>query len=547
MFDYEKYKGGYKILGFKDEYYTEDYFELVLPEDTVAIDDGVFAEMNITSVCFPDSLEEICVDAFCDCESLEYISFSSVSRLKSIADGAFSGTSIKHLSLPKGIEKIDDDAFLGCKRLESVSFNGCKSLRDIGSEAFSGCVSLKNISLPEGLVTLGYEAFAGCSSLSYVGIPSTLKEMDFDVFSGCGMLSQISIDMSAIPEDWDEDWLSDCTAKVNLFGMGSTNGAGSSKSLSNNNGCRGGQVYTPMSKLKIQPYPYGEGKYTVLGPVEWGIEELNLHPDIVDIANEAFKDQLHLKSFKANCDYVIIGDRAFAGCCALKEISFKRVCLCDDSFAESGVKHALIANTNNRGAYRGSSVESFSVPEGETLTYIGRAALAGTRLKELRVPDTVTDIGADAFRGSYSLEKVDLNNVRYVGEGAFMDCGRLKEIKFPERECSIWYEAFAGCYSLERVELGANMSISKGMFDRCTSLKEVIIKNPKETAADANCFRGCPIERVVFKNTRFSDFLPHLEWFLSGFSGRQGTPIELVFKDKTVKEKYRKSRCTWMN
>ena len=56
-----------------------------------------------------------------------------------------------------------------------------------------------------------------------------------------------------------------------------------------------------------------------------------------------------------------------------------------------------------------------------------------TTVKEVLLPDTVTEIEAEAFSGCTSLEKINTpNNLKTINEKAFLNCSSLKEISFPE-------------------------------------------------------------------------------------------------------------------
>ena len=513
IFEYEKYKDGYRILGIDEDMWADNHYELRIPEGTVAIAEDAFMGEKVTTVHFPHSIREIEDYAFSECHWLEYISFPSDCQLKKIGEYAFDETLIKHLTLPRSLERIEDRAFENCTALKTVNFAAIKSLKSIGSEAFSGCTSLEIVSLPDGLQSIDSEAFSGCTSLSFVGIPSSVKEMSYDVFAGCNALGQLNLDFDAIPDTWDEDFLADCNAAVKLLG--------------NSGG------YTPMSKLILEPYTYEEGKYTLVAPAEWGIEHLNLHPDIVNIAPKAFYENLKLKSFKANCPRIIICEEAFANCQYLTEIDFKDAYIGKEAFKWTGIKRAIFANVRNYGIYRESCVEEFYTPEWCKDDFIPSYTFMNTRIKELKIPEQIKRLGHHAFSDCVLLEKLDLGSVEGVSERAFQECSSLKKIIFPKNDVTVWDYAFKDCRALESVEIPANVRLSRGVFSYCTSLREVIIHGT-DIPVYEETFEQCPIKRLVIKNVRSTDGEKRIDFTIKNLALKHNESIEIVYKDKTV-------------
>jgi hypothetical protein len=65
-------------------------------------------------------------------------------------------------------------------------------------------------------------------------------------------------------------------------------------------------------------------------------------------------------------------------------------------------------------------------------------------LKNLKLPDSVTSIGAVAFQGCTSLNEITLpKNLKYVGEYAFAFCGNLTITVPEEMQLEKWDNAFA--------------------------------------------------------------------------------------------------------
>lgn len=85
------------------------------------------------------------------------------------------------------------------------------------------------------------------------------------------------------------------------------------------------------------------------------------------------------------------------------------------------------------------------------VTKIERRALADCPAKKIFLPDTVTQIGYEAFSG----------------------CDALEYVRFPKKIESVEPSIFRGCFSLQKVELGDEIvGLSENMFECCYSLEE---------------------------------------------------------------------------
>ena len=85
-----------------------------------------------------------------------------------IADAAFlQSTVIKDITLPESVVTIGSDAFSDCRNLERVEFRVNEATREsalttIGAGAFKNCSLLEEITVTKNVATIGDEAFDGC-------------------------------------------------------------------------------------------------------------------------------------------------------------------------------------------------------------------------------------------------------------------------------------------------------------------------------------------------------------------------------------------------
>ena len=140
-----------------------------------------------------------------------------------IAKNAFSGAeALKHVTIPASVDIIEDDAFFQCPNLETVgmpeslsqlgfAFGQCVSLKeitvpvgvvDLPDRCFAGCRSLVKVSLPKGLKKIGYQAFASCTSLSEVDVPTTVRGISEGAFAKCTALKKITVPKATTGIGW---------------------------------------------------------------------------------------------------------------------------------------------------------------------------------------------------------------------------------------------------------------------------------------------------------------------------------------------------------
>jgi hypothetical protein len=88
------------------------------------------------------------------------------------------------------------------------------------------------------------------------------------------------------------------------------------------------------------------------------------------------------------------------------------------------------------------SMTSISIPN--SVTNIGRDAFGGCNLTYVMIPDSVTNIGRFAFEFCLRLTSVTIGKgVTNVGKGAFQRCSRLTKIYFKGNAPSIDEDSFA--------------------------------------------------------------------------------------------------------
>jgi len=98
-------------------------------------------------------------------------------------------------------------------------------------------------------------------------------------------------------------------------------------------------------------------------------------------------------------------------------------------------------------------------------------------LESVEIPDTVTNIGYQAFRGCYKLTSIELpESVETIGEHAFRECKGLKHVVLPKKLTTVSGWLFFDCDNLESVEIPSGVAkIGQAAFWKCKNLKEITI------------------------------------------------------------------------
>ena len=110
-----------------------------------------------------------------------------------------------------------------------------------------------------------------------------------------------------------------------------------------------------------------------------------------------------------------------------------------------------------------------------------RSALYDEQLTSIVIPESVTEIGDNAFYGCIYLTSVTLpNNITSIGNGVFRGCKALESIVIPESVTNIGMYTFYGCEQLSSVYISSGIKrIDQYAFSDCTSLSIIYFNGTK--------------------------------------------------------------------
>lgn len=116
--------------------------------------------------------------------------------------------------------------------------------------------------------------------------------------------------------------------------------------------------------------------------------------------------------------------------------------------------------------YNVSQAEGLRVPT--NIRYIGEGAYQDSALTEAFLPDSLIEIGSEAFFGSSVAYASIPADVQHIGDGLFMECTKLTYVELPDDMTEIPENMFYHTSSLRNIQIPASVAvIGEGAFARC--------------------------------------------------------------------------------
>lgn len=100
-----------------------------------------------------------------------------------------------------------------------------------------------------------------------------------------------------------------------------------------------------------------------------------------------------------------------------------------------------------------------------------------SKLKRIKMPSALQNIGSYAFAGCSSLVNIELpSKVSMIDIGCFQDCTKLETINIPEGVTTIWSNCFQNCISLKDLTLPSSVTqLNDYAFQGCSSMKTLTL------------------------------------------------------------------------
>ena len=121
-------------------------------------------------------------------------------------------------------------------------------------------------------------------------------------------------------------------------------------------------------------------------------------------------------------------------------------------------------------------------------------------LEAVILPDSVTELGEEAFWRCAALKRVVLKNVAQIKQSTFYECSALESISLGTKVTEIGSLAFANCVKLQSVTIPTSLlRIDNLAFNGCTSLENITLSNAERLSIiGEKAFADCSSLKAIY-------------------------------------------------
>jgi len=475
--------------------------------------------------------------AFAYCTDLQTVRIPD-----SVTDMGFSAfigcTSLKKLTIGNGLASVAPYLCYGCTGLTELELGS--SITTIEEQAFYDCASLTEVTLPDSVTTVGMEAFYNCTGLSRLTLGTGLTRLDLSAFYGCTGLTEIYYNAAAVQDLYSDNY---------VFSKAGQNGSGITLTVGPAVTVIPDHLFCPSlsgdNAPKLTAVQFAPGSIcTAIGyDAFYRCKELAsmvLADSVTTVEAYAFGGCTGLTKLTIGKGMVSLSQYAFSGCTGLQEVTYLAASMnsCYRPFYETksaGFTVTVGAEVQQipEKLFYDSAVTQVRFAENSTCHTIGEQAFYScSKLTEIYIPESVTQIGYSAFDGSYCISQVHITDLAAwcgihfesananplymggklyldgvlvsgnvvipagtaaIGQYAFANYQELTGITLPDTVTAIDQYAFMECAGLTCVNLGNGVTtLNYGAFYSCGNLKEIQIPASVTYIAE-DAFGSCSI------------------------------------------------------
>lgn len=355
----------------------------------------------------------------------------------------------------------------------------------IDSSAFE-MAEIKKVTLSNSIGVISDGAFKRLETLEEIVIPSSVYEFGTGVFEDCTNLVKVTLpdSLREIPDDTFNGCTSLTTVNIpaNVARVGE-NAFRDCESLS--------EIALPDKVSSIGKNAFDNTK----------IKNFTLPKECETLGDYCFQDCVELESVNWNDICTTVSKSCFDGCLKLTKFNFKPciTTLLDAAFRECGFTSIDVPNTvTSIGAHAfRDNVNLESVNLMANITEVPRSCFFGdVKLKSINYSETITSLGSNCFQdcGLTTLDQSILSeNITEISNYAFSGSSLSGEITIPNWVTSIGNYSFSSCENMTKliVSEGVN-TIGTSAFSSCINLSEVSLPSTL-VEIGAGAFSGCNI------------------------------------------------------
>lgn len=118
----------------------------------------------------------------------------------------------------------------------------------------------------------------------------------------------------------------------------------------------------------------------------------------------------------------------------------------------------------------------------QNLTEIRNSCFEGAQIKQVTIPDTVAEIGDNAFFYCDQLASITLpSGLQKISDNMLASCASLTSITIPSTVTTLGSSAFAGCTSLTSMDIQANVTVIPDNFAQECPLTSLTLPSTLQT------------------------------------------------------------------
>lgn len=410
-------------------------------------------------------------------DNLQYLNLKETNiKNNIIEDGLFyNKTNIKQIVLPDNIVSIGKKSFKNCYNLEKIE--NSDNLKTIDEEAFYNCSKLENINILN-VEKIYKNAFYNCENLKKFEAGKNLKFLEDGVFNKSSF-------NKIIINNLNENFV---TKENILYTIDYKTLITSTIDISNN-------IVINSNVENILECAFDGRK---------NLKSVVFSDNLKLIKEGAFEDCINLEkaTFKENLNYVL-EDKVFYNCYNLREVKFLN--------GLYRLENSVFENCLNL-----KSIE-FNISTKESvfnLEYIGNKCFKNCKnLEYFVMPDSVESIGEEVFSDCLNLKNINLSSrlkninkktffnnsnlnkiistssIEIIGDSAFEGCLKLVNINTINDAEVIGIKAFKNCESLINISFNNLKELKEQTFYNCLNLSEISLNSLE--IIEKESFYGC--------------------------------------------------------